>query len=492
MICRSVWFPLVVQSVVVAGAIGGGIAVGRWWSRSHESPPPAVADHPPDAPKRPANRVRLDAARRRQANVRIEPIAMSEASDSIVVTGKLALDEDRLAHIYSPVEGVLREAPVKLGESVAAGRALAMVDSKEIGDAKLDLVRQRMNVGFARTNKQWAETIHANTQALIAELAKSPPVTELETRFRDQPMGDNRQLLVTAYAKHEQTKADFERLRTLRDQSVGVEKDYIRAKADYESASATFQAAVEQLKFTTKQRLLETEQRLQEALTTEQVSRALLLILGYSEADIAKMDPIGEGEAVAHYPIRAPFAGTVIGKHAVLSEHVGPQHQLYEIADLSRVWLHADVFEKDLVTLGRVAGETLRFRAAGYPDREFTAQIFHTGDAVDDRTRAVKLIAVAENAEGLLKPGMFVEASLPLGTTRKSLRIPAGAVQRQDDETYVFVALDAEEFERRPIRAGRAAAATVEVLEGLQPGESVVVEGALALKSEMLKELLSE
>jgi len=264
------------------------------------------------------------------------------------------------------------------------------------------------------------------------------------------------------------------------------------AQADYESAAATYQALLEQLKFTTARLLREAEQKLQEALTEERMSRAELLILGYGEKEIDALDPLTEGEAVAHYPIHAPFAGTVIAKHAVLSEFVGPQHQLYEIADLSKVWIHADVFEKDIAALARMTSKTLTFRAAGYPDREFTAEVFHTGNAVDERTRAITLIAAADNPERLLKPGMFVEVVLPVGAVRRAVQIPTTAVQRENQETYVFVAVRDEEFERRPIRTGRAVGGLVEVIDGLKPGERIVAEGGFALKSELLRDQLVE
>jgi len=451
-----------------------------------------VAESPTAASNSSVVVLHFDAVKQAAAGVRTQRVGKSEAQETIAVTGKLAVDEERLAHIYSMVAGVLRESNVRIGEEIKAGRVLAMVDSKEVGAAKLDLASDRLNVSFAKTNHQWAETIHRNTQALIAELGGNPPVSELEERFRDQPMGDNRQLLVSNYAKYEQTKADFERLRTLRDQNVGVEKDYIRAKSDYESASATYQAILEQLKFTTKRELLQADQKLQEALTAERMSRALLLILGYSETEIDGMDPLAEGEGVAHYPIRAPFDGTVLAKHAVLSEHVGPEHQLYEIADLSRVWLHADLFEKDLAAVGRLDGKTLTFQTTGYGNRRFTAEIVHTGNTVDEKTRAVRLIAIAENPERILKPGMFVEAFLPLGGSTSTLQIPTAAVQGQGAEAYVFVAVDAEDFEKRPIRLGRTIATNVEVLDGLEVGDVIAVAGAFALKSELMKDLLSE
>lgn len=486
-----------VRIVAAVLMLAAGAWAGRTWEarRAMKAPEKAAA---PEAPMSTAETatspaiVHFDASRQAAANIRTATVEAVESQETITVTGKLAVDDDRLAHVYSQVEGVLREAPVKLGQDVKAGQTLAMVDSKEVGQAKLDLARNQLNLGFARTNHQWAETIHTNTQALIKALASNPPVSDLEKQFRDQPMGDNRQLLVAGYAKYEQTKADYERLHTLREQQVGVEKDYIRAKAEYESASATYQAVLEQLKFTTQQRLREADQKLQESLTAERMSRALLLILGYTEAEIAKMDPLAEGESVAHYPIRAPFDGTVIGKHAVLSEQVGPTHQLYEITDLSKVWLHADVFEKDLPALERVTGKRLEFTTAGYNDRRFTAEVAYTGDSVDEKTRAVRLIAIADNPERLLKPGMFVAVALPIGSKGTSVQIPSSAVQSQGTESYVFVASGADEFQKRVVRVGRTVGERVEVREGLRSGEKIVVEGGFALKSELMKDLLAE
>ena len=486
-----------VQIVAAVLILAAGAWAGRIWEarRAPRVPDSATATEAPASAAEggtPSTIVRFDASRQAAANIKTAPVEAVESQETITVTGKLAVDEDRLAHVYSMVDGVLREAPVKLGQDVKAGQLLAMVDSKEVGQAKLDLARNRMNLGFARTNQQWATTIHNNTQALIKALASTPPVAQLEKQFQDQPMGDNRQLLVAGYAKYEQTKADYERLHTLREQQVGVEKDYIRAKAEFESASATYQAVLEQLKFTTQQRLREADQKLQEMLTAERMSRASLLILGYKDPEIDAMDPLAEGENVAHYPIRAPFDGTVIGKHAVLSEQVGPTHQLYEITDLSKVWLHADVFEKDLPALERVTGKRLEFTAAGYSDRRFTAEVAYTGDSVDEKTRAVRLIAIEDNPERLLKPGMFVAVSLPVGSKGASVQIPSSAVQSQGAESYVFVAAGADEFQKRVIRVGRTVGERVEVREGLRPGEKIVVEGGFALKSELMKELLSE
>jgi len=436
-------------------------------------------------------RVRFERSRWDSVGIRVEPVKPSALGDSLTVTGKLAVNEDRLAHVYSPVDGVLREAKVKLGQDVKAGEVLAIVDSKEVGQAKLDLVRHRMNLGFAKTTHEWADTIMKNTSGLAAVLEKKPDITTLDAQYRDQPLGDNRQLLISSYVKRHQTQADYDRLSTLRQQNVGVEKDFIKAKAEYESAAATYQAIVEQLKFTTKQKLIEADQKLQEALTAERMSRAALLILGYGEKEIDAMDPLAEGEKMSHYPIRAPFGGMVVEKHAVTSEHVGPTHQLYKITDLSKVWIHAAVFEKDLASLLRMSNNPLTFHSAGYPEREFSAALFHVGDDVDEKTRAVTLIAVADNAEHLLKPGMFVDVRLPIGDAKAKLQIPESAVQRRDQD-FVYVLVGEDQFERRDVRLGRTVKPYVEVVSGLADGEQVVVAGGFELKSLFMKDLLAE
>ena len=105
------------------------------------------------------------------------------------------------------------------------------------------------------------------------------------------------------------------------------------------------------------------------------------------------MDPFAEGQRVAYYPVRSPINGTVMKKHAPLSKHIEHETELFEIADLSSVWLRADVFEKDLhATLG-LDGESVTFEAGSYPGPEFKAKIFSLGDTVDDKTRASRLLA---------------------------------------------------------------------------------------------------
>jgi len=248
----------------------------------------------------------------------------------------------------------------------------------------------------------------------------------------------------------------------------------------------------EQIRFDVQQRTLESQQNLQAAEAAVAVSRAHLLILGYRGDEIDSMDPIAEGERVAYYPVRSPIGGTVIARNVPLSQHVNEQTELVRIADLSTVWLRADVFEKDLEAVRGLQERSVTFATGGYPGRSFSATIFSLGDLVAETTRAAPLLAVADNADGLLKPGMFVDIEMTARHDADIVQLPASAIQRHAGSTFVFVAVACGGFERRDVQLGRSTSELVEVRTGLSGGETVVVRGGFALKSEMLSDLLVE
>jgi cobalt-zinc-cadmium efflux system membrane fusion protein len=427
------------------------------------------------------------------AGLEIAPAQRDSLALVQTVTGKVTANEDRLAHIYSLVEGIVHEVPIRYGDRVKAGDELALIDSREVGQAKLALVEARQDVRIAAVNQEWAETIHRNVQALITDLEAEPSVQEVIGRFEGRPMGEYREQLLSSYAQMLQARAENERDQNLFQRNVLSEKDYLRTKAVYESALAKFKGLMEQIEFTSEQELIRARQAFEQAQVAEGSARSALMILGYGEREVAAMDPLGEGEEVAHYTLKAPFAGTITEKDVVIDERVGSDTKLFDLADLSTVWVQADIYEKDLSLLASLRGRTIRFRTDAYPDRTFEAEVFYSGDIVDPQTRTVRLMAVTDNADGLLKPGQFATIELPVEAAEDVLQVPSTALQEDRDETYVFVHREGELFERRDVRVGRRVPErAAEILAGLEPGEPVVVSGAFALKSAMLGEALGE
>lgn len=490
---RTIWL---VAGLLAGSALGAGV---MYAARSGVGNPGAVSPPagPPDAPKAGGDReghepgvVELPRDKWEAAEVAVAPARRGRFTLTRRVTGKLTPNEDRLAHIYSLVPGTVHEVRVRFGQRVRKGETLAVIDSQEVGQAKLELVKNRLGVRIARVNLDWQRTTSENAQALIKAMDGGIDPQQIDERFRDRPMGTYREKLVSAYARTAQARAQYDRTKSLSQRGSVSQQQNEQARADHEAAQATLNALKEQARFTTRQELIQAEQALEQAQVAEEASRAALFILGYGAAQVDKMDTRNEGEAVAHYDITAPFDGTIIAKDVALRERVGPNAtaSLFDLADLSTVWVQADIFEKDLPSLKTLSEETIRFRASSYPDRRFEAKVFYTGEVVDPKTRTVRLTASVENTERLLKPGMFVDIELPVGEARDVLQVAESAVQSDEGRTFVFVHRGGAQFVRRGVTVGRRGEKEVEVTAGLKEGERVAVRGAFALKSELNRE----
>lgn len=188
--------------------------------------------------------------------------------------------------------------------------------------------------------------------------------------------------------------------------------------------------------------------------------------------------------------IRAPFAGVVIAVDAAPGETIGPDSQLFHIADISEVWVQAEVYEKDL---GRIQlGRSASIKVDTYPDREFLGRVSYIGDVLDPQTRTVKVRCDVANQDARLKLDMFATVLLPTTFSKQALAIPAESIQQIDGMNVVFIRTAATTFERKTVHIGRTIQGNAEVLGGLNGGESVVTKGAFHLKSIVLGEEIGE
>ncbi len=483
--CRTAVWSVVLLAAGAAACYAALRALGVRPQTDGPAAPASPAAKADDAPV-----VRLPEAKWPSIGLRIEPAAYAPFTERVWRTGRLALNESRVAHISPMVEGLVREVKVRLGQDVRAGDVLAVLDSREVGQSKLDLVKTRTAAEFARVQDDWTRTASRNAAELVEAMAGGLPVAEIEKRFRDRPIGDLRQQLVTAYSRRFQTRSHYEAADHPDARGAVPQATVIRLKADFEAAEAAFRALCEEVKYQTGQQVRAAEQKLREARTAEALSRTQLLMLGYTQDEVDRMDPITEGPAVSLYPIRAPFAGTVIQQHAVLAERVGPQVQMFQLADLSTLWLQADVPQKDIDLTRALAGGKVRFRWSDDPKAVGDGAVFYTGDVVDKATRSVALTATVANGGRALKPGMFIEVELTR-PGRDAVQVPAAAVQREGATPFVFVHRGGDEFRRVDVRLGRESGGVVEVVEGLEAGQPVVAAGGFILKSELLKDQMA-
>jgi len=220
--------------------------------------------------------------------------------------------------------------------------------------------------------------------------------------------------------------------------------------------------------------LQQAENELAKAKSKEQQTEEILQVLGVD----------GQGDATqlaSHIPIRATIAGTVIERTVTNGQFVGPDNPpLVSIADLSSVWVQADVFERDLRNISN--GQRADVAAAAYPSDTFGAQVSRIGATVDAQTRTAKVRFLVANPGDRLKPGMFASISLYLPESTSDLTLPAKAVFVENGQSYAYVQTGQREFVRRPIESAASGSDRVRIVHGLVAGDHVVSDGVLLLR----------
>ena len=209
--------------------------------------------------------------------------------------------------------------------------------------------------------------------------------------------------------------------------------------------------------------------------TLERDARARLALLGMSDAEIDAIAASGApARAVA---LVAPISGRVLRKSVTRGAYVEPATELFEIADLSRVWVLADVYERDIrrVRVGQVASVELD----AFPGEPRSGTVSFVQPVLDPVARTLRVRIEIDNPRERLLPGMYGKVRLALDAQR-GLSVPADALIESGDATYLFVALGGGRFEPRAVRVAERAGDRVLIAAGLVEGE-VVVSGAAFL-----------
>ena len=182
--------------------------------------------------------------------------------------------------------------------------------------------------------------------------------------------------------------------------------------------------------------------------------------------------------------ITSPLAGVLVRADAAPGDVVDISNELFAVADISRVYVQAHVFEKDL---GKVReGQAATVTVDAYPDQRFAGKVAAVGGTVDPRTRTVPVRVEVANTGARLKLEMFARVELATDATQPGLAIRRDAVQTIEGRQIVFVKTGDSSFVVREVEIGRLAGALVEITRGLTTGEVVVTTGAFRLKSALL------
>jgi Cu(I)/Ag(I) efflux system membrane fusion protein len=180
--------------------------------------------------------------------------------------------------------------------------------------------------------------------------------------------------------------------------------------------------------------------------------------------------------------LTAPNGGVVVEKNVFEGSRIAPGMNLYRIADLSRVWVEGEVFEKDL-GLVRL-GQTARVTVEAYPGREFLGTVTYVYPSVSMESRTGRVRIQLANPELALKPGMYAKVELTVLGSEPRLVVPREAVHATGERSYVFARLPDGMLAAREVTTGLVAGRKIEILAGLAEGESVVASANFLIDAE--------
>ena len=302
---------------------------------------------------------------------------------------------------------------------------------------------------------------------LIAKLGdqvkKGDPLLEIDSPEQLVPQNDFIAAQATkrkASSQHNLAKIAEKRVRDLHEGKAAPSKDLQTAEAQLASA----------------------EHDLRSADTAFEAARVRLRILGRTEEEIFKLEQTGALTRVT--TITAPIEGTVVSRKVGPGQYVKSDSNdaLYTIADLSTMWLKAQIFEQDIAQV-RI-GQEIEARVSAVPNRVFRARINAINSASDLATRRVVVRSEIENPDGVLKSEMFGTFKISIGDAARTPAVPTDAVIREGDTATVWIESEPLLFKRRPVEIGMQQDGMTQIRSGLDAGEKVVARGAIFVDNE--------
>jgi membrane fusion protein, heavy metal efflux system len=387
---------------------------------------------------------------------------VSAGTTRAVLCGLLLLigcsDEDAHEHAGEPAE---EHGEHDVG---GAGARIVAIDPEMRRDLRITTARAEVReggegasmLGEVRVNEDAYAEVSSPLAARVVRIFASPgeriqagqSLVELES----VELGKARAAYVSMRARAGLARQALERKRGLVDERIAARRELQEAEADAAAAQAELRAA-----------------------------RTTLVALGIPDKDVDR-----ERSVDARFTLRSPISGTVLERSVVQGQSTEAGRTLFRVSELAKLWLAVRAFERDAVRV-RV-GTTAKVTFPALPGRTFSGTVGLVGGQVDTTSRTIQIRIEVANEDGALRPGMSATAWLPLGDAGGTVTaVPAASLQRTQEGWCVFVPREDGSFEMRMVGRGRDLGGEVEIVSGVAPDETVVVEGAFLLKAEAEK-----
>ncbi len=343
-------------------------------------------------------------------------------------------------------EGVIKLTASQL---LAAGIETAVVVSGALVKEIAVPGRVSLNLeGQAKVVPKVSGTVNAVKKRLGESVTKGEVLATLESR----EMADAKAEYLEAWRAENLARTIYQREARLWKQKVTAEQEYLNAEAAYESAKIKLELAGQKLQ-----------------------------TFGLADEDVKKLPKTKDDPSFRTYDIRSPISGQVTALELVLGQAVGTDKEIFTIADLSTVWVELAIQPADLAFAA--VGQEVRIESNS---RTATGKIVILSPVIDPDSRSAKAIAEIDNTKREWRLGDFVKAQLISGRIEANLVVPKDAIQTIKSQTAAFVSEEGG-FKMRPVTVGREDSTRVEIVSGLEAGETVAVKNTFTLKAELGK-----
>ncbi|QET05254.1 efflux RND transporter periplasmic adaptor subunit [Cupriavidus pauculus] len=377
---------LATAAVLLIGRGGG--EDGHDEDHAHEARAQAHDEEKPAA-KPAEDTVRLTREQIQQAGITVAEARAGSVQGALSFPGEIRFNEDRTAHVVPRLAGVVEAVPADLGQMVRKGQVLAVIASTALSDQRSELLAAQRRLELARTT--------------------------------------------------------YTREKSLWEQKISAEQDYLAAR-----------------------------NALQEAEIGVQNARQKLTAIG---ADT------GSGGALNRFELRAPFDGMIVEKHLTLGEAVAADAAIFTISDLRSVWAEFVVAARDLGSVRVGERATIRSTAS---DSKAEGTVSYVGALLGEQTRTAKARVTLTNPDMAWRPGLFVTVNVLGAAQQVPVSVLPEAVQQVEGRTVVFVETP-DGFRAQPVTVGRTSDSVSEIVSGLEPGRRYAAANSFVLKAELGK-----
>ncbi len=403
---------------------------------------------------------------------------LSSEAMTVAATGVIQPNAYKETPVISLLGGVLRSVSGELGQNIGKGQSVAVIFSDELAASQsrylaLQTEAQTARQNYDRTAKLVKISPTSNAEVDQAVAALKIANAELEEHHKHHAR--TAKLLEIGAASREEYEMATTKLKTGEANVVQAKNRYDRAvqvaeinpvsRGEFEQAAVKRQTAESDLA-TAKQRLL---------------------LLGLSSQKVNSLRL--PSQITSEIALTSPVEGTITKRDVNQGEVVEANKELIRITNLSSVWAVAQVYEKDLSLLRNGSGASVTTDA--YPGKLFRGHVTYIDPNIDQATRTAQVRVELDNPGQILKIGMYVNVAFgSTGTAERTMpTIPKSAVQDMNNKQVVFLATDKPNvFIVKHVRLGNESNGQFTVIEGLNVGDKIVIEGSFLLRAELLKQ----